>query len=233
MLRLAWLLIPLVACGGPPRVPSKLFANGGGECTEAAGCEAPIESQPRYELPDVDHPMPPDPNDPNGDPALVPAQPREATCADVALSAAALEVGNYADESTRAPALKKYKALCAQTKLDPEERRCVFESIDAKSMAYCAPRFMPQHEVKLVAVKDCAAIAHEIGVRMAAYSNNSDLFERQLAAVLQSCEKDRWTVDLAACARSMYSPAQVGASCALTAPPSLRTRVQDRLAQIN
>lgn len=229
MRRLVWLLVPLVACGGPPRVPSKLFANGGGECTEQGGCEAPVEPQPRFEPPDVDHPVP----DPDRVPPPITAEPREATCSDVAVSASALELGNYAEEAQRAPVLAKYKARCLRAKLDREERQCVFEAIDAPSVAYCAPRFWPEVPVKFVAVTECPAIAHEIGVRMAPHTANSNgVFDRYLAAVLRSCEQDRWTVELATCARGLHMPQYVTHQCTYQAPAALRTKLTERIAQV-
>ena len=54
MTRLAWLVIALAACGPinrPP--PAKLFANGGGECPDPQGCDAPIEETVRGEAAEI------------------------------------------------------------------------------------------------------------------------------------------------------------------------------------
>jgi len=142
MLRWTSIVILFAACArsGPP--PARLFADGTGNCPDAAGCEVPVEAQTKYAPPDEAHPPP------DTEPDLGPAEQRVATCTDVGISAASFEVGNYADEETRAPIARKYRARCVKARLGAAERQCVFEAADAATIAWCAPRFWPEQAVE-------------------------------------------------------------------------------------
>jgi hypothetical protein len=158
MIRWASILLTVAACArsGPP--PARLFAAGGGECPDQSGCGVPLDEEPKYAPPDEAH-------GPPGDPDLGPEAKREATCTDVGISAASLEVGNYATDEERAPIVRKYRARCMRARLDRTERRCVLEAADAATIAYCAPRFWPEHVVDFVEVSACAELAKQIRAR--------------------------------------------------------------------
>ena len=65
---------------------------GTGECADPKGCEVPLEGEPKFASPDDSCDVP------NNDPNLGPEEKVAAGCNEVALSVAAIEVGNYADD---------------------------------------------------------------------------------------------------------------------------------------
>jgi hypothetical protein len=228
MLRWACLLIAMTACArsGPP--PARLFAEGAGECPDAGGCGVPLGEEAKYAPPDEGHELP-------GEPNLGPEEARAATCTDVGIAAASLEVGNYASEQERAPILTKYRGRCRTVRLDQAERQCVFEAADAVAIAYCAPRFWPEQALDLVDVSACAGIASEIRARGNALPDAPDgqaIWERQLMAVQRSCEQDRWTITFGECARTMAVASYVAPYCQHVAPAQLVMRLQDRMAKV-
>lgn len=224
MIRWATILVTVAACArsGPP--PARLFAEGTGECPDKSGCGVPQNEEPKYAPPDEGHGLPDDPN-------LGPAESREASCTDVGISAASLEVGNYASEEERAPVARRYRARCVRTRLDRAERQCVFEAPDDVTVAYCAPRFWPNHVVDIVDTTTCAAITQQIRLRTGA-APEGQLGERKLAALQQSCEEDRWTAAFGQCAGAMQSASYVVPYCQHVAPAPLLTRLQDRMAKV-
>jgi len=144
-----------------------------------------------------------------------------------------MEVGNYADDDVRRPAIIRYRARCLETRLTQEEKQCVFEAEDTSSIAWCAPRFWPQETIEVVATTDCAMIASQIGDRMTTMPKGQpawDIGQRQLSAVKQSCEQDRWTVQVGACARGIPIAAYIIPYCAHLAPMGLRMKLEDRIA---
>ena len=227
MLRSACLLIAITACAGSPPA-ARLFPAGTGECPDDSGCGVALGEEPKYAPPGEAQELP-------GDPDLGPNEAREATCSDVGISTAALEIGNYATEEERAPIATKYRGRCRTVKLDQAERHCVFEAGDAPTVAYCAPRFFPQHIVQLVDRTACAEIENQIRAHSSALPAGQpgpDLWERQLAVVRRSCEQDRWTVAFGECARSQQVPNHIAPYCQYVAPAPLVTRLQDRLAKV-
>ena len=229
MIRWASIVIVFAACArsGPP--PARLFADGAGGCPDAGGCDVPVETEPRFAPPDEDYPPP------GTDPELGPAETREASCTDVGISAASIEVGNYADEETRAPTARKFRARCLKARLGAVERQCVFEAADAATIAWCAPRFWPQLAVAFVEPATCAGLTQPIRDRMNALPDGQpgqEAWARQLAAVQRSCEEDRWTVAFGQCASSMQTASYVVPYCQHVAPAPLVTRLQDRLAKL-
>jgi hypothetical protein len=198
---------------------------GDGTCHEAGGCAAPIEPAPRFELPDSDHPPPPEPS-------RAPAEIVQASCADVGISVASIELGNYADPAARAPTVAKYRARCAAVKLDHDERQCVFEATDKATVTYCAPRMMPGDPVPIVDAKDCTAITAQLGDPINGPQPVPPQWARQVAAVRASCEKDRWTALFGECVRQVQVAGYVLAYCSQAAPAPLRRRIEDRLAKI-
>jgi hypothetical protein len=227
MLRWTGLLLVVAACArsGPP--PARLFPAGGGECTDPAGCAVPIADAPEYRPSDADH-LPPDPEGnlgPND-------KKRDATCAAVGESVASLEVGNYAEPEERAPAERKYRALCAKAKLTATERQCVFEAQDTKTIAWCSARFWPQQLVAMQTVSECANIASDIRQRMPVQGVANDTWPKHLAAIQKSCEEDRWTAELGVCARALQYPTYIVPYCAHLAPEPLRAKLMDRIAAV-
>lgn len=74
--------------------------------------------------------------------------------------------------------MKRLAKQCAKAKLSVEERRCAFEATDKGTVAWCAPRFMPDAAVAMVTRDVCSAIV----VRGA---------PAQVAALRDSCVQDR------------------------------------------
>jgi hypothetical protein len=231
MIRRAWLVLALAACGGNSPPPAKLFANGGGECPDVRGCDAPIEPAARFEPPDTAHPPPAEPSVPQ----IVAAKVPEASCADVGRSIAALELGNYADEDERAPVNARHEARCVQAKLDRAERQCVFEAADQATMAYCAPRLFPAIPIQLVEPGECWAIMQKISDRMKTLPvvrSDQSIKDRRFLAIQQSCQQDRWTLRFGECVRTDPELSRLTLSCSQFAPEPLRKKLADRLAAV-
>lgn len=220
------MLVPIVtlgaACGASPPA-SHLFAPGTGTCPDPAGCEAPVETTARFEPPDAEHATP--------SPNLPPPLPKDSTCADVGISVSALEVGNYATPSERAPVAARYEVQCRRDKLDLAERDCVAAAPDQRSMAYCAPRMFPAIPIQLVEPRECADLIAAMRAKdeLNAYQNGS-VTRARIAALEVSCKQDRWTFELAECART-YSLVSSPAYCTQMAPHALRLKIADRIAK--
>ncbi|MBL0212359.1 MAG: hypothetical protein IPQ07_00480 [Myxococcales bacterium] len=224
MTRLACLLIALAACGGSSRPVAQHAAPGDGTCHEAGGCEAKLETEPKFLLPDEDHPAP-------QEPSLVPAETREASCTDVATNLASIELGNYAEDGKLGPLVSRYRSSCAKLKLSRDERQCVFEATDRPTVTWCAQRMMPGAAVAVVEARECPEIAEQMRSRMNAQPGQ-ELWPKQLAAMQRSCEQDRWTIPFRDCVRSVPFPTYITAYCGNAAPAPLRRKLEDRLAQI-
>jgi hypothetical protein len=226
MIRWASLLIIATGCAASPPA-ARLFAPGTGECTAPKGCEVPLEGEPKFASPDDSREIP------NNDPNLGPEEKVAAGCNEVALSVAAIEVGNYADDETLRPAVTRYRARCQKTRLTADERQCVFDAADATGIAWCAPRFWPQQTVEIVAATECPAIASQITERMNALGRpHQDLGDRQVAALQRSCQEDRWPTTLATCARNLQYAIYFAPYCAHLAPQTLRLKIEDRMAKV-
>lgn len=215
-------LIALAGCAGARPPAAHLFAEGSGECVDPAGCEVPIEDQPRFELPDEEHAVPPDAG-------LGPSGVVDATCREVGHSLAALEVGNYADEADRQPVIARYTARCTEAKLDRETRQCAFEAEDQLTVEYCAPSLMSLYDVPLVAPRNCVDITSWIRQKHALPAQD-EVSERLLATLQTSCEQDRWTLAFGMCAKNVATAAYVMGSCQHIAPAPLRKQLENRLA---
>lgn len=227
MLRWACLAIAMTACAGSPPA-ARLFPAGTGECPDASGCGVPVGEQPAYIPPDEAHGGA---QASNIDPDKVPP----ATCADVGTNVASIELGNYASEEERVPIATKYRGRCRTLRLDLVERECVVEADDFVSVAYCAPRFVPQEVVAFVEVPTCAVIANEIRARSNPQPDapkGQAIWERRLIAMQRSCEQDRWTVAFGECARTMAVANHIAAYCQHVAPAPLVARLQDRMAKV-
>jgi hypothetical protein len=216
------LLIALAGCAGARPPAAHLFANGGGDCPDPVGCEAPIETEARFEVPDAEH-------GPPGDPNLGPTTIVEATCAEIGQSLAAFEVGNYAEEVNRRPVVAKYTARCTEARLDREARQCAFEAADQLTVEYCAPSLMSLYHVPLVAPRNCIDITNRIRAQHALPAEDK-VSIRMLARLQTSCEQDRWTLAFGMCARNVATAAYVMGSCQHIAPAPLRKKIEDRLA---
>lgn len=226
MTRFTSLVIVLTACGSSHREVAKFSAPGDGECHEAGGCEAPVPGEPQFKLPDSDRPAP------SQEAQLGPVEVRDATCEDVAVNLAALDLGNYAEETKLAPVIAKYRGQCAKLKLTKDERQCVFDSTDRASVTWCAPRMLPGAQIALVAPRECSEIAKQLQLRAQQAQGGANTWPKQVAAVQASCEQDRWTVPFRDCVSSVPYPTYVDAYCGNAAPVPLRKKLQDRLAQI-
>ncbi len=225
MNRCAPVLLVLAACGSSHREVAKLSAPGDGQCHEAGGCEATLPAEPQFKLPDSDHPAP-------QDPTLGPIEARDATCEDVGVNLASLDLGNYAEHDKLAPVIAKYRGQCTKLKLTKAERQCAFESTDRSSVTWCAPRLMPGAQVALVDVKECPEVAKQMRQRSEQAQSGQATWPKQLAALQTSCEQDRWTVPFRECVNSVPFPTYVDAYCGNAAPAPLRKKLQDRLEQI-
>lgn len=226
MIRWASILITVAACASSPPA-ARLFPPGTGECPDK-DCGVALDEDGTFASPDDGHRVPP------GDPDLGPSEKIQASCADVGISAASLQVGNYAEEAERAPIASKYRARCTRLRLDPVERQCVYEAPDAASMAYCAPRFWPELKVELVDPATCPALTNQIRDQMNAVLSGQprqDVWDRMLVAIQSSCERDRWTTAFAQCAAQQQYPTYVLPYCQQAAPASLYSRMEDRLAK--
>ena len=226
MTRCTALLLVLAACGSSHREIAKFSAPGDGQCHEPGGCEAPVPGEPQFKLPDTDRPAPPQ------DQQLAPVEVRDATCEDVGVNLAAIDLGNYAEQDKLAPVVAKYRTQCVKLKLTKAERQCVFESADRPSITWCAPRMMPSAQVALVDVRECPDIAKQMRVRTEQAQPGQNIWPKQLAAMQASCEQDRWTVPFRECVNAVPFPTYVDAYCGNAAPLPLRKKLQDRLAQI-
>jgi hypothetical protein len=224
MSRRTCLLWILVGCAGARPPAAHLFASGGGECADPAGCEVPIEEGPRFERPDAEH-------GPPEEPGLGPAGDVVATCRDVGESLAALEVGNYADDAARSPVVARYTTRCTESRLDREARQCAFAAEDQLTVEYCAPSLMSLYHVPLVAPRNCIDITNQIRAKHA-LPDQDEVSRRLLATLLTSCEQDRWTLAFGMCARNVATAAYVMGSCQQIAPTPLRKKLEDRLAAL-
>jgi hypothetical protein len=220
-MRYAWMLA-LAACGSRPPA-THLFPPGQGECADPKGCEAPMEPEAKFVPPDSEHGVPPV--------QLAPAGKIEnATCAQVGVAMSSLTVGNYAEDSERAPVVAKYEAQCRKSSLDLATRTCLVEAPDQRSMAYCAPQLLPQFPIQLVDREDCTAIMVDIKNRVAELNTPSQPnWARRIAALDASCKQDRWTLELAQCARTTAMPVYPD-SCMYYAPRALQQKIADRFA---
>lgn len=225
MTRSMTVLLVLAACGSSHREVAKFSAPGDGQCHEPGGCEAPLPNEPQFKLPDSDRPGPPDPH-------LGILETREATCEDVGVNLASLELGNYAEEGKLAQVVAKYRAQCAKLKLTKTERQCVFESSDQPSITWCAPKLMPGAQVAIVDPRECPDIAKQMRMRTEQAQPGQNAWPKQLAAMQASCEQDRWTVPFRDCVASVPFPTYVDSYCGNAAPGALRKKLQDRYAQI-
>lgn len=225
MNRCAPVLLVLAACGSSHREVAKASAPGDGQCHEAGGCAAPISDDPQFKLPDADHPGP-------QDPTLGLAEVRDATCDDVGINLASIDLGNYAEHDKLAPVVAKYRAQCAKLKLTTSERQCVFESADRPTITWCAPRMMPGTRVALVEAKECPDIATRMRQRTERAQPGVKTWPKQLVALQSSCEQDRWTVAFGECVDTVPFPTYIDAYCGNAAPGPLRKQLQDRFAQI-
>ena len=226
MTRCTALLLVLAACGSSHREVAKISAPGDGLCHEAGGCEAPVPGEPQFKLPDSDHPAPPQ------DQNLGILESREATCEDVGVNLAALDLGNYAERDKLAPLVAKYRAQCTKLKLTKDERQCVFESTDRPSVTWCAPRMMAGAQVALVEPRECPDIAKQMRIRTEQAQPGQNAWPKQLAAMQASCEQDRWTVSFRDCVNSVPFPTYVDSYCGNAAPAPLRKKLQERYEQI-
>ncbi len=227
MLRWACLAIAMTACAGSPPA-ARLFPPGTGECPDASGCGVPVAEAPKYIPPDEAHGGA---HDPNIDPDKRPP----ATCTDVGTSMASLELGNYASDEELVPIATKHSGRCRTLRLGLVERECVVEADDLVSVAYCAPRFVPQEVVAFVEVPTCVMIANEIRARGNALPDapkGQAIWERHLIAAQRSCEQDRWTVEFGECARTMPVATTIASYCQHAAPTPLLIRLNDRMAKV-
>ena len=225
MTRCTALLLVLAACGSSHREVAKISAPGDGLCHEAGGCEAPVPGEPQFKLPDSDHPGPQEP------PVGI-LEVRDATCEDVGVNLAALELGNYAEQDKLAPVVAKYRGQCAKLKLTKGERQCAFESTDRPSVTWCAPRIMPGAQVALVEPRECIDITKQMRLRTEQAQPGQNGWQKQLAAMQASCEQDRWTVPFRDCVNSVPFPTYVDSYCGNAAPAPLRKKLQDRYEHI-
>lgn len=215
----------LVACHHKKKLT---YANADGSCYDPNGCAPPIVYPNEYKSPDEDHPGP------SGDPwgAGPGGEPKRASCDDVGHTLASMDLGNWADEDTLAPAIAKHKAACVKAKLDQDERQCVFEATDKTGIAYCAPRMVPGTEVAVIAAKDCAPITTNMRQQTNTYYSSQPIVEKLMLAIEESCAKDRWTIPFGDCVRTVPYPGYINSYCAGAAPAPLRKKVADRLAQV-
>ncbi len=223
----AWIAFALVACSTPQQ--ARWGTRGESTCPQDRGCELAIGSDGQYAGPDDDW-VTPDPDLPTR-PTQPSLTPRKTSCAEVGLALATLEIGNYADAATRAPAVREQTARCAALRLDREERACVYTSHGRDAMAYCAPRLFPGVTVQVVDPANCSTIID--GIRTATKRSYPGLpdADARMAALAESCRRDRWTVQYATCAKN--APVAVTPTyCQYQAPAFLQTRVAARLAAI-
>lgn len=187
------------------------------------GCEAPTESEGKFVAPDSDHGVPPE--------QMVPAQKIEnATCRQVGTSLSSLTVGNYAEDAERAPVVAKWEGQCRKLNLELAARNCLVEAPDQRSMVYCAPQLFPEVPLQLVDREDCTRIMVDIKNRLAELKTPSQPnWAARLAALDASCKQDRWTLELAQCARTYPMPV-TPTYCMHLAPRSLQQKIEDRFA---
>ena len=117
-------------------------------------------------------------------------------------------------------------------KLDQSERQCVFEATDKTGIAYCAPRMVPGAEVATVPAKECGPVTEGMRPQRQSYGAQQDLFDRQMAAIEDSCAHDRWTPPFRDCVKTVPYPTYIAMYCAGSAPAPLRKKINDRLAAV-
>ncbi|MBA3462505.1 MAG: hypothetical protein H0T46_21265 [Deltaproteobacteria bacterium] len=185
----------------------------------ACGGSSRQVSQARYQPPAANHPPPP-------------AYLTEATCADVATNLASLDLGNHADEEQLEPLLAQYTASCAKLLLNQVERQCVYDATDRTTVAWCAPRMMPDAAVAVVDPRDCPAVVEQLRLQIAAQPSQTRLLERQINAVQTSCERDRWPSAFGDCVRKLRYSGNVAPFCAGAAPAALLRMMNERVALV-
>lgn len=220
-MRYAW-IVTVAACGSSPPA-AHLFPPGQGECLDPKGCEAPTQPEAKYVPPDSDRGVPTEQLGPS-------SKITNATCAHVGLALSSLTVGNYAEDSERAPVAAKLEAQCKNRNLDLAARNCLVEAPDPRSMAYCVPTMFPEVPLQIVDREDCTQIMVEMKNRVAQVGTPSQpVWARRMAALEASCKQDRWTLDFAQCARSAPMPVSPE-YCAYIAPRALQVKIADRYA---
>ncbi len=214
------LLLLLAACGGAGYHPIH-----GGDCPTDRGCEAPLEPAMRYVAPDD---------------VVAATEKPPTSCASVAHVLASSEVGNYADEDALRAAAGKWEQSCVKQRVTVAELACLDDAHDKPTIAYCVPRWFPDARIAIVAPASCRTVASNISRRFA-WQLQSGTLPRQatvaLAALQASCESDRWTEELAACASNSAYLADLNSvvprpleACKAVVPAPVMRKIEDRIA---
>jgi len=220
-MRIPWLWLSLAACSTHQQ--ARWGTRGESTCPDDRGCELAIGSAEQYQAPTEGWTPPPEPGLGVAPPAKTP------DCTAVGTAVAALEVGNYADEATRGPVVRKHAARCVDLRLNADERTCVYAARDQAAMAYCAPRLLPAVEVHLFDPSACGPLIDRMRERLR-LSNDKNT-QLRLAAVADSCRQDRWTADYAQCAERAAILVDPG-YCRFAAPSTLQVKIEDRFAKL-
>ncbi len=218
----AWIAVVVIACTGSQQ--AKWGTRGESVCPNDRGCELAVGSGERYEKPDEAWTAPPD------DVAVVAATKMpEVTCAEVGEAVAALELGNYAEVETRQPLATKYATRCKEERISHGERVCIYTARDKQTMAYCAPNMIRDVRVVMLDVAECSGVIAKLRANLDNLAAaKPGAWDRHLAILDDSCRHDRWTRAYGDCLRD----ATETTSCNYSAPPPLRTKLEDRFARL-
>jgi hypothetical protein len=218
-------LVALVGCSGAASTTPKPTEPAPTPVTpvcSGSDCEAKLEKDVRYE--------PPGPGPATDQPEIVDATPPEsATCATVGQVMASIDVGNYAEPGERAPAVAKHTQECEKLQLDQAARTCVAQQMDKLSIAYCAPKLVPDVSLEIVEPSQCDALMKTANDRIAkkpAFDYERKWWEPRASGYAASCKKDRWTKQLADCIAQ--SQAQY---CSYAAVMPLQTAINGMLIE--
>lgn len=231
-MRRIWALAVLAsACATTEtRHVSKFRMPHGGTCPDDTGCEAPVATEARYELPDSGRPAAADRYA-----TAPPAVPKEATCALVGAELASHALGNYAAAEQVEPVVAQHEARCRRLALTLEERTCIVTAHgDPPSLEYCAPRmFAGTPTVTIIHERECAELGAGARAKMTGLrdmtSGERRVLEAKLDVFAASCEHDRWTEPFAACLRGNAHAREPLMPCLSVAPLPLRTKIDERL----
>jgi hypothetical protein len=162
-------------------------------------------------------------------------RPAAGDCGEVAEQLASIDLGNYAEPGTRAPAVARYRAACDAARISRDEQLCLTKARDRWRAAQCAPRLFPEPPAPS---GECAAIVARIRDAMvvqAAYTGDATMrtwFDRTLVVLRESCEQDGWPAAVVQCALTADgSGGGLGSACTRQMPPALQQRLQERMTR--
>ncbi len=163
-------------------------------------------------------------------------RPPPADCQAVGEQLASMDLGNYAEPEERTPVVAKYKDACEKARVSKEEGACLDKATDKWSAGQCVPRMFP--EMASTNKGDCKQVVARIEAAMKGQVQGLDnpqmkqWYDTTLKVIEQSCVEDAWPDGLKKCILTAQAAPGVDAmqTCNQQMPPTLQTKVQERLA---